>query len=794
MKNKIVAMIFFSLSSIVSFAQSPDSEIDNESVDVELLQSMIYTRINQTRMSAGLDSLLRHEVLDAAAISQAEDNMDLQRIDTKDDFGKRMEKAGGTNKAVYMAAYTGTSKGKNAYTYLEVTSEFIEKFNKSKKDKKTLLTPDYFYGGIGVVSDPEKKRVYVSLSLGGINALNLGVDLRNDLAVKYSKSSRGLEQSDGKGCKACDKFKNWEKLYNGMYVKDNYVYLEYDNLKELKTLLKRSKDGFAIDIIQRDQYQCDKANIMDNNLISKGILLKPWFSKKLLKKNEREDDSNSFLGPISKIKGKYEKAFENGYELNLLVVQSKMICKTIEQTFTDEGDQASLTKLNVYPDTSIAGDADAWKPDVDKQFLEFRIPFEVNKFNYEYKDIKPFIDALNEPEFVVTDIFIEAHSSLEGDSSINSRLQKNRAESIVKAIQGSKLSKKTDLLKQENITTTDSWEIWQEQVKGKPQYAEWAKMTKLEVKAALRKSENLALFDSLLDAQRFALVKMEVTYDITGSKELPFVISQLKKAIEKKDANLALRIQKYGVKQVLTGKYAANEFVNMDIPKTAQFVTLEVNRIFMDTKFLKKGEMDESLIAKFDSLYKMAPENSFAAFNKYLMTIKFSEIENAKQVAELQKGINALYGGKITPKYVDALNLEYQFKIIARFDTVEAGQEIVNAAIEKIRKIYNIETSTWQNSLKLGYIFIKHKDYDFACKIMGPFLDDKDVGVNLVYAYISSACHNRANIFTPDFRKAMSRAKEMDESRYCDLFGNPNLTFQVLDHPLIKEEFCATCN
>jgi hypothetical protein len=55
------------------------------------------------------------------------------------------------------------------------------------------------------------------------------------------------------------------------------------------------------------------------------------------------------------------------------------------------------------------------------------------------------------------------------------------------------------------------------------------------------------------------------------------------------------------------------------------------------------------------------------------------------------------------------------------------------------------------------------------------------------------AAHFPDQVFSRTFRMAMSNAAQVDQSRYCNLFGNPYLSFQLLDNPLVKSTYCNTC-
>lgn len=793
--KRLLLFTFTLVTMQLAFAQA-DSEIDVNDFDASLLENMIFDKLSDYRSSQNMDPFSRSNVLDAAAKDQANDFKDLGRVDTRDDVGKRVKKAGGGASGDFVALYAAASKGKTGRTYQQVADEIASKLTTSRSNQKKQVMSEYIYAGVAASMDVERKRIYFSEVLGGLDAVNV-VDkkLRKSLPIKYTNKNKGLANYDDRACKQCNKFDDFKKLYDGLSIKGKYVYLSYDNLKSLQKLLRRETDGLDVEFVQRKQFRCEGNNIYDASLPFRGAIIKPYYSAKMWKKNEAEAKGrrgpSSFYGPIGKIKGSYLKKLPDDYELNLLVLQDKTVCKRIKRGYLEDGGIESLTIFSIYPDSLITMPG-GWIPKAEKATLDFKVPFEQNKFDYKSKDIKPLMDAMSEPEYKVNQVFIEAHSSLEGDSAKNRLLQQRRAESILNSISDLVKTDST-IFKPENIKTTYGWEIFQSQIKGNKNFQEFQGKTYDEVKASLSNPEVYAKLDTLLREQRFAQVTMNVVYDVTGQFEEPFTLSQLKKAIDAKDGAKALKIQRYALRKVMEGTYKPDGLLKMDIPDNPNFVSLKINQIYLDNYVNNNGEIDENLKQKFEDLYKKSPENDFAAFNKYLVDVKYSPISGEEEIKTTQKGIDALYNGKITQQYVDALNLEYQFKVMAYLDSVDSENDLVDASLDRIKKIFNVEGSSWQNALKLGYIFISYNDLDYACKVMAPFLEDEGVDKELYFAYITAAAPDENKLFTKEFRVAMEKAKKADSSRFCKLFGTPYLSYQLLENPLIKEDYCDSC-
>jgi hypothetical protein len=100
---------------------------------------------------------------------------------------------------------------------------------------------------------------------------------------------------------------------------------------------------------------------------------------------------------------------------------------------------------------------------------------------------------------------------------------------------------------------------------------------------------------------------------------------------------------------------------------------------------------------------------------------------------------------------------------------------------------------TWQNALKLAGIFNRAKDFNYAATLLEPYLNMTNVNENLVFTYISSASRVQEKYYSRTFAKALTIAKTKNQERYCKLFGEPFMTFQVLENPEVKRTYQTSC-
>ncbi|MCB0397011.1 MAG: hypothetical protein KDD36_10175 [Flavobacteriales bacterium] len=773
--------------------QPPFSNIYEDNFSANTMKSLIIKKINAFRIENKLDTLISGKVAQKAAADHAKFMAKMQTAATdvgggkKKDTGGRVKFYGGSDKALELVAKSNISKGRDPYNYDKVADEIVQKWIGNKRDSETLLKRNLVFSGQGASLDEEGKRVYVSVVFGGYDMLNEGAAKVTELKYPYSKKKYGLKPYDDKQCRKCEKFNDLQELQKGLKVEGSSIYFEYDNFKALKRLIRKPKDGLAVEIIMKDQYPCGKEyNIYDNNLINKGVLLKRVYSKKLFKNNEiKERKANKIRVHLADL----PKDFDHpDFELNLVVIQEKTYCASINRKYMKDLGIQSLTPLHLIPDTVFVATDGKYQLAADKTVLNFKIPFEKNKSDYKPEDIKTFLESLNEPDFIVKEIEIYAYSSIEGDSLKNDKLQNRRAESIVGALE--KLQKGEV---KRTIITSDSFKEFKKQVKGTP-YEYLAKKTKEEVRNELNANKTLLRnMEPILQEQRYAQIIMTVEYDIKGKKEQPYLVSKFNKAVKAGDAKLATVLQNYIIEKVMYGRYTEEAITSPSIPRKKEFAHLIMNQIWFQNLAVK-DTLDANECSTIDSLATLSPSDMNITFNQLVCVVKNSSISGEVEVNKMQTEIDNFYKSDIDKQDVDALNLEFRFKVIEAFDTIPDGESMVQASIDKIKEVFNLQESTWQNAMKLALIFVdQRQNYKYALDLLDPFVDREGVDQSLLETYISLCTYVKDRISTQKLRAAMLKLKEYDKETYCNLFKENRHSFQMFDNPVIKNDYCEAC-
>jgi len=770
--------------------------LDAEDYNADILNEILRKEINKYRLKQKSDTLTFETILKNAADDQAAfmaqtGNAVYEQGGKKNTTGKRIMLYGGSDNGEELVVKMPIKKGTELFTYGKVVDDIMFKWLSDKKGIIVLNDPKYMFYGIGSTLDDEHKKVYVSAVFGNYSSYNAGSTRKDELSIPFTTKKYGLKKIDDNICSRCNKFRNIDDLQRGLYVKDGNIYFKYDNFKALKKLLKDPSDGIVVDVVQRAQYPCEGENIIDNNLVNKGVMLKRYKVSKLEKKNLVKVQKNKvevLIGPLP-------KGISDNYELNLLLVLEKRVCRTISPSFSEEGGVEYSNLIELLADTIVIGETE-YKPAIENSILEFIIPFEKNKSNYKPEDIEPLIKKLKEPDFIINKLSIIAYSSIEGNDETNKALQKNRAESIVNALK-SRQTKKVAY----NITTGDNIEDFKHDVLG-TEFANIANMSVSEAQEYISKNNLINKLEPILQKHRYAKITMDIIYDIADKKEQAFVVSRFNKSIKENNLTRALSIQKFIFKKVLKKEYTSEAVTEQEIPETPEFAGLLLNKLWLSgllmnklwlERYINNEEISEEYCNKISKFHKLAPDNFYITYNWYYCRILHEEFTGDKSIVDFQKEISDLYSTNLQKQTVDLLNMEYQFKVIQYLDTLDEPSPLLLASLDSVRIISKLTESNWQNSIKLAYIFVGLKDYDFAARLLEPYILSDNPFDELIFSYIAICSHLPYKFGSPRFILAMNKAKDLDNERYCKLFKKDKLTIQALENTKVKEVYCKTC-
>jgi uncharacterized protein YkwD len=308
-----------------SYNDSIKVTVDLRTINLPFLERIITTIINQDRQTKGLNELTKNSILNKTAIDQALFMADFATMEQSNP-GERAIAYGGTRNLSEIIGKASISPTKKT-TYLQAAQLFTDKWESNAIYASLLFNKNFTFMGVSVAIDPIGEKFYATVDLGDKNSI---APILDKSASKYISSKfYGLQLYNAKACSKCNKFSEINELAQHIVLEDNNVYFVYDNLKKIKQLLKTPLDGFAIDLVNKNQFSCDKENIVNYQVPNKGIMLKPVIYDDIFRLNTEDPKSNKLkvkLGSIPK------EISIDSVELNLIVISQGIVCKNLYKT------------------------------------------------------------------------------------------------------------------------------------------------------------------------------------------------------------------------------------------------------------------------------------------------------------------------------------------------------------------------------------------------------------------------------------------------------------------------------
>ena len=759
--------------------------------DPSIIDACVIDVINLARKQYNFaDALVSNETLEVAAkiqsafMAKKEERTQKNVVKKYETPELRSMNSGGTKRVVELITRAKATQGIEEYSYLDISTEIVASLLKNKKTVNTLLDKQFTVVGVGCNVDFYNKYCYVSIVFGNDLSFN-----KSDITYKntvYTRKAYGLKPYNEKTCRKCE-IRNIELWQGNLEVKGTDVYFSHPNLKAVKRLIGKDKDGLAIDFVQHSQLPCNGANNFNYNYYNRGAMPKYMTFKKMIKKNEITDKKNK---GIRVYLGTAPNHVSAPFDVNLILIKDRTFCKTVIKTNVRKPSISYEAKTSLIPDLNGIQTTINYIPEPEQTVLEFTVPFERNKSVYEASDIKPFIDALKESRFIIDAIYIMAFTSIEGSDRSNLELQKKRSESIVSAMHQLQNAKDIPY----SIDLNDGWDLFMKDISSNSQYSHLAKKSKEEVKSTINGNAKIKKdLEPMLAKHRHAYIRINATYDVSTQYEQEFVTNKFNKTLAAKNLPLAFAIQKYMIKKVEDGTYVKSFIEKLEIPNTAQMLPFLTNKYYMLSFFA--NELSSSNIEKVIALPKMDSKNTICEFNALACSIEDVEITNTSQITSMQSKIDRLYNmplGKTYPKKVDAINIAFQYKILDYINESENPDEkLMEATYEKIKEIALPTIKDWQQAYEVASAFIEYGDYEFARKTLDSYIENPNVSEDFIFTYLNLYSLDEKSYMSKKFERACALASKKNKSRFCEEIKT--YSYLIRENIGVKNVICSEC-
>jgi hypothetical protein len=576
----------------------------------------------------------------------------------------------------------------------------------------------------------------------------------------------------------------------GIHILDNEIYFSMTSTEWFNKLFTADSDGLTVDIVSKDQFECDQPAINPVRL-PRGTFLPPVLLPELKKRIEPRPDGgvNIRLGSVPPaLRGKE-------IEGNLVIVRNKMICSYNAFTNLDRS-LWGLLDMGLYADSLINLDEALLRSEDGPQYLLYtkkivvNVPFLKGKSTYSPADIKPLYDSLHLEGFSIKKIGIRAFSSVDGAYETNQRLQAQRAESIIKAIES--YQKKKFLTE---VQTSENWLEFMRDIARSP-HAYLGAMDQEAIRGRLKPNEKLTdSLEQILSRHRKAVVTIYLDYknpaDDISKQE---IITRFKEAIAGKDTKKAAAIQRSVFERIRDNQLPENYLDLLEIPLEKDFISILQNREAYKYLLSQAGETEA--IENLKQLEKLDPSNGKIKYNLYALQLRLWQYDpetlDRDQFISLIKKLPA-YG--IPDNLVRRMVINYNI-IACEFYMKTGNYAMKDKALLEIKQHYLDKSFTDADLLSLAKYFCYYSALVWADEMIAPRMDKLDVNEDLLFFYINLSFFTGKDFQSAAFNDMLLNATGIDNQRFCRLFNAIDLggiSMQVLLDPFWKKKYCDHC-
>lgn len=573
-----------------------------------------------------------------------------------------------------------------------------------------------------------------------------------------------------------------EEFYSVIWH-DGMLYLVVSHKDYVDDLFQKRFDGFAVDVIKKEQYDCDGPNQLNESWAFNGTLLPPLF-KKDFKKGKR--NGSKVWIPYRRLPESFDPS---NVEFNLLVLNQKWRCDYVSFTSLEKGNW-SLLPTGLYRD-SIPESTGTISQNLSKTH-SFTLFFEQDQAAFDSTLFKPFYDTLNLTDYIIQGISIDAFASVEGSTKRNTELLEQRAQNMVKAMQAYQTEEVAS-----HLTTGENWDDFFDDVIDTP-FAQLADLSKTEIKQLLNSDKGLLKrLQPILELHRKAYISVKLekryTVDTNDPKKLK---AYFEKRVKEKNINEAIFIQNAIFRKIKDNKLPEDFLGEIEIPKAIGNLPLLNNDIIFKRKQEVVG-ITETLNS-FLKLLELKPNSSKIQFN--VITIKtrlWSLTKNRTYGFDIDSRLKILEQSDLPPVLVARLRMNYHI-LLANYLHQARQYERKNLILAKIYNTYRGTRLTDEERLSLAQYLIYYYRYNEASDILRPRARQESASTDVLFQYLNIV------MVQPDpklreavFMRMMNTAIERDLPRYCKLFDplpRGGLSFQLLNDPILKERYCEACS
>lgn len=651
----------------------------------------------------------------------------------------------------------------------EVANALFLSWKNSPGHYKNMIEPAYDVAGLGFYYNADSSQIYATQVFSAKPFVpRKGLNSPDD--------AYGIKEGISSACN-CMNTSAWNNLVKEMQIVQGVdsIYLKCEKLDLLKSFFNNANDAIYLDYVLREQFVCEKNNLLHGSPIYDGFMTKPVLIKNLLKLNKAP--GNNFYAAI----GPVPKEVNNlKYGLNYGIVKNGYLC---DYNYVNSIPGENLNVLNLVPKWIDNQDLEV-KQDTFAGVLKFNIPFERGKSTIAKASKDQLIKRLSVYKPFVKDLKIKTFSSVEGNTQANLRLQEERAKylkDIIASVCTTQLSTE--------IESKENWDLFFKEIEH-TRFSFLKNYTKQKIKEELQSKKMLDSLDVILKTTRIAQIEISISAAINNNSEPYLLLGAYQKALEIGDSLNAFACQSRLIYYLRRYQLTNNDITSIPVPSSRKFIAHLTNWVGLATNddelfYTYKTREMAILYSKIDTNYLPLQFNYNIMALKYILTVG----DTIMPIEQLEYRMKKCYNLKTSKDsmYVDYMLLNYNImtaynnNVIHRFEKIEKPLKEIKAYFER-------HSITETEAVKLGLLFNLYGKYNWTLEILYPLLKEYPNNNDVLFLFIQTyTSYNTNKLTETEYQKLLELAKKRDGKRYNDWVES---TFQVLRIPAVKKEFC----
>lgn len=755
------------------------SAFAQESFEIEDLESATVDLLNDNRKNFGAQELMRDEILDAVAFEQASYILKTKKlIHTQEDkkmatlqdrlivfegfYGLSAENIAQIGIGVKAVLEKGGSKT-SVTTPAQMIKAVLYDWMSDEVSQLNLIQKELSRVGVSVVSEDQKTFTFVVVTSGEAYVPPDG--------VKFNSKQYGILPFESE---ICDPFikdhGTTESLFSDVLsIEGNQIVFSFHSASFVDHIINSGGDAFVVDLIQRDQYDCNEANNVFPGALQDGYLMPPVKKNKLAALNT-EFESGKVKANFGELPPGLSK--EN-VELNLKILKDNHYCLTVpfNQIETKNTKWYDFPLLQSQYDSSLLFDA------IDTAHHNCVL----GELSQVYDNIEAYHQSF-QSDVIEVRVKIEVAPSID----INEDEIRNKLISILSISELDSGAVRFDI--------KENWEAY-EQFKSGTYYQIETKGMNTDQEIAYLKEEYQK--DEELKKALNKLTQFDIAVETYLKPVQNVTLEAKEKAMlycidaEKIDQALYLQEQIYSE---LGGDVKSMDLLD---EKNQTKVTLPlINNQILQQKAIDQKRFDGNPIhLAFLELYFVQQSEPTIAYNYHLSLLSHwaKSNKNVKDIEGWLKGFAKINKKELEPSSVAKAYLNYWI-IAGDYYYEKQNFDKRKKAFNEVLKWANKAGLNDQEQLKVAKYLCHQDQFSIALQLLKPEVMKEKASLILMTYFLQAAIYHQDLVPMATYMVVLEKLKEVDKAKFCQLFSIEKMGIQMTKHLKIKSLYCDNCS